>query len=135
MTAEGMNRSRYNATASNVLKALKSVLDQSTFMMSQHVIPAGSEVAVPVGTWVDAQDKVAHVQDEIAVGTQEECSTSRTSATIDIVNESPVMLNEVNLRDPVTVCHHAQHGRFRRHKDIADVLQPPKKQKHRTTDD
>ena len=137
VTVEGMNRARYNTTSSNVLSALRSVLDQSTFMMSQHVLPAKSGVPIPVFTSVDAQDKDDNGQGEINRDTQEENSDTQEehSAAIDTVNERPVTVNEVNLVDPVTVHHHAQNAKFRRHKDMADVVLPPKKQKHRPTEE
>ena len=105
VTVEAMNRTRYNATSSNVMSALRSVLDQSTFMTSQHVIPAKSGVPIPVFTSVDAQDKDGIGQGEINRDTQEENSDTQEekSAAIDTVNASPVTENEVNLVDPVTV--------------------------------
>ena len=77
VTVEGMNRTRYNATSSNVLSALRSVLDQSTFMMSQHVLPAKSGVPIPVLTSIDAQDKDGIGQGEINRDTQEENSDTQ----------------------------------------------------------
>ena len=99
MTVEGMDRTRYNATSTNLLDGLRSLIGQVTYMQSRP--GTSSDSGHPVTTAID---------------TTTHPGTS-TNPDMNLI-----------IMDPAAVHHHNMSAQFRRHKDIVDVLQkPPKK--------